>query len=88
MSSSPQLSGDFCGLAVQMLESPGLSSAQVNILNATAFELSKIPGVIAVAASFFRPAPGITGDADANTARPQIRHAADSDAMEGDRRPR
>jgi hypothetical protein len=34
--------------------------------------------------SFFRPAPGITGDADANTARPQIRHAADSDAMVGD----
>jgi len=33
--------------------------------------------------SFFRPAPGITGDAEANTARPQIRHAADSDAMVG-----
>jgi predicted nucleotidyltransferase len=48
MSSSPQLSGCFCGLAIQMLESLGLSSAQVDVLNATAFELSKIPGVIAV----------------------------------------
>ena len=32
-----------------MFESLGLSSAQVGILNAIAFELSKIPGAIAVA---------------------------------------
>jgi hypothetical protein len=35
-------------VSVEMLESLGLGSAQVNLLNAIASELSKIPGVIAV----------------------------------------
>src|SRR6516162_7197729 len=46
-----------------MFESLGLSSAQVGILNAIAFELSKIPGAIAV---------GLGGSHARRTARPDF----------------